>query len=86
MNGSSAFSGGSVVAAEVSDGVGVVSDGAVGVSDGVGFVSDGAVGVSDGAVGVVSDGVGVVSDGAVVGITVPRFTSSLHTVQYSSPV
>ena len=58
MNGSSAFSGGSVVAAEVSDGVGVVSDGAV----------------------------GVVSDGAVVGITVPRFTSSLHTVQYSSPV
>ena len=78
MNGSSAFSGGSVVAAEVSDGVGVVSDGAVGVSDGVGVVSDGAVGVSD--------GVGVVSDGAVVGITVPRFTSSLHTVQYSSPV
>ena len=64
MNGISAFSGGSVVAAEVSDGVGVVSDGAVGVSDGV----------------------GVVSDGAVVGITVPRFTSSLHTVQYSSPV
>ena len=63
-----------MVAAEVSDGVGVVSDGAVGV-------------VSDGAVGVVSDGaVGVVSDGAVVGITVPRFTSSLHTVQYSSPV
>ena len=86
MNGSSAFSGGSVVAAEVSDGVGVVSDGAVGFSDGVGVVSDGAVGVvSDGAVGV-SDGVGVVSDGAVVGITVPRFTSSLHTVQYSSPV
>ena len=58
MNGSSAFSGGSVVAAEVSDGVVVVSDGAV----------------------------GVVSYGAVVGITVPRFTSSLHTVQYSSPV
>ena len=55
------------------------------VSGGVGVVSDGAVGVSDGAVGV-SDGVGVVSDGAVVGITVPRFTSSLHTVQYSSPV
>ena len=67
MNGSSAFSGGSVVAAEVSDGVEVVSDGAVGVSDGVGVVSDGAVGVSD--------GVGVVSDGVVVGITVPRFTS-----------
>ena len=83
-----------MVAAEVSDGVGVVSDGAVGFSDGVGVVSDGAVVVvSDGAVGVVSDGavgvsdgVGVVSDGAVVGITVPRFTSSLHTVQYSSPV
>ena len=77
----------------VSDGVVVVpvrsevgSDGVVVVPVRAEVGSDGVVVVPDGAE-VGSDGVVVVvPDEAVAGITVPRLTSSLHTVQYSSPV
>ena len=62
------------------------------VSDGVVVVPVRAEVGSDGVVVVPvraevgSDGVVVVPDEAVAGITVPHLTSSLHTVQYSSPV
>ena len=63
----------------------MVSDGVVVVPVRAEVGSDGVVVVPDGAE-VGSDGVVVVPDEAVAGITVPRLTSSLHTVQYSSPV
>ena len=63
----------------------MVSDGVVVVPVRAEVGSDGVVVVPDGAE-VGSDGFVVVPDEAVAGITVPRLTSSLHTVQYSSPV